>query len=62
MDINEYFNKEVKPYVSDAWINESVRDHKDNQIGVVDMKYLSHDTSTNMKRHEVSKQLKRILK
>ena len=35
MDINEYFNKEVKPYVSDAWINESVRDHKDNQIGVV---------------------------
>lgn len=34
-DINEYFDKEVKPYVPDAWINESVRDHKDNQIGVV---------------------------
>lgn len=34
-DINEYFDKEVKPYVPDAWINESVRDHKDNQVGVV---------------------------
>jgi type I restriction enzyme M protein len=35
MDIKEYFDKEVKPYVSDAWINESVRDHKDNKVGVV---------------------------
>ncbi len=35
MDIKEYFNKEVKPYVPDAWINESVRDHKDGKIGVV---------------------------
>jgi type I restriction enzyme M protein len=34
-DVKEYFNKEVRPYVSDAWINESVRDHKDNQVGVV---------------------------
>lgn len=34
-DINEYFDKEVKPYVPDAWINESVRDHKDNKVGVV---------------------------
>ena len=34
-DVKEYFDKEVKPYVADAWINESVRDHKDNQIGVV---------------------------
>ena len=33
--IEEYFEKEVKPYVSDAWINESVRDHKDNKIGKV---------------------------
>ena len=35
MDIREYFDREVKPYVSDAWINESVRDHKDNKIGIV---------------------------
>lgn len=34
-DIRDYFDKEVKPYVADAWINESVRDHKDNQIGKV---------------------------
>lgn len=35
MDIKEYFDKEVKPYVSDAWINESVRDHKDGKVGIV---------------------------
>jgi type I restriction enzyme M protein len=35
MDIKEYFDKEVKPYVADAWINESVRDHKDGKIGIV---------------------------
>lgn len=35
MDIKEYFDKEVKPYVSDAWINESVRDHKDDKVGIV---------------------------
>lgn len=35
MDIEEYFKREVKPYVADAWINESVRDHKDNKVGIV---------------------------
>lgn len=35
MDVNEYFEKEVKPYVPDAWINESVRDHKDGKVGIV---------------------------
>jgi len=34
-DIRDYFDKEVQPYVADAWINESVRDHKDTQIGKV---------------------------
>jgi len=34
-DIYKYFEKEVKPYVSDAWINETVRDHKDGQVGIV---------------------------
>lgn len=35
IDINEYFKKEVKPYVSDAWINESVCDAKDGKVGIV---------------------------
>lgn len=34
-DIYEYFDKEVKPYVADAWINETVRDAKDGAIGKV---------------------------
>lgn len=33
--VTEYFEKEVLPYVSDAWINESVTDHKDGQVGKV---------------------------
>ncbi len=35
MDIYEYFEKEVKPYVPDAWIDETVRDHKDDEVGKV---------------------------
>ncbi len=35
MDIREYFDKEVKPYVPNAWINESVVDHKDGRVGMV---------------------------
>lgn len=35
MDIKEYFDKEVKPYVADAYINESVVDEKDGKIGIV---------------------------
>ena len=34
-DIDDYFNREVKPFVPDAWINESVRDIKDGKIGKV---------------------------
>lgn len=34
-DVNEYFTKEVKPYVSDAWVNESVCDAKDGKVGIV---------------------------
>jgi type I restriction enzyme M protein len=33
--IKKYFDREVKPYVPGAWINESVRDHRDNEIGKV---------------------------
>jgi len=34
-DINEYFDREVKPFVPDAWIDESKRDEKDGQVGIV---------------------------
>jgi len=34
-NIYEYFEREVKPYVSDAWINEEVRDKKDGLVGIV---------------------------
>lgn len=34
-DIQDYFEKEVKPYASDAWIDETVRDIKDGKIGIV---------------------------
>ncbi|GAB6142426.1 class I SAM-dependent DNA methyltransferase [Methylosoma difficile] len=34
--INEaYFRKEVLPHVSDAWIDASKKDHKDQEIGIV---------------------------
>jgi type I restriction enzyme M protein len=33
--IYDYFEREVKPHVPDAWINETVRDHKDGQVGKV---------------------------
>lgn len=34
-DIKEYFEKEVKPYVPDAWIDETVKDEKDGEVGKV---------------------------
>jgi len=34
-DVNEYFKKEVLPFVPDAWINTAVRDHKDSEVGKV---------------------------
>jgi len=34
-DIREYFEREVRPHVPDAWINETVRDEKDGQVGKV---------------------------
>ncbi len=34
-DINEYFEREVKPHVPDAWINEEIRDEKDGKAGKV---------------------------
>ena len=34
-DIYEYFKREVEPYVNNAWINESVVDDKDGEVGKV---------------------------
>jgi len=34
-DIREYFEREVRPHVPDAWINETVRDESDGQVGRV---------------------------
>ncbi|WP_313926646.1 class I SAM-dependent DNA methyltransferase [Anabaena sp. FACHB-1237] len=34
-DIYTYFEREVKPHVPDAWINETVKDEKDGQVGKV---------------------------
>ena len=33
--VQEYFEREVKPYVSDAWIDEGRRDRKDGEVGAV---------------------------
>ena len=34
-DIWTFFEREVKPHVSDAWINTAIRDHKDGEVGRV---------------------------
>jgi len=34
-DIHDYFEREVKPHVPDAWIDEDKRDLHDNQPGIV---------------------------
>lgn len=34
-DIHEYFEREVKPHVPDAWIDESKRDEQDGEVGIV---------------------------
>jgi type I restriction enzyme M protein len=33
--VRDFFDREVKPYVEDAWINEAIRDPKDGEIGKV---------------------------
>jgi len=34
-DIYEFFEREVKPHVPDAWINTTIRDHKDKEVGKI---------------------------
>lgn len=33
--VYDYFEREVKPHVADAWIDESKRDEKDGEVGIV---------------------------
>ncbi len=33
--VYDFFEREVKPYLPDAWINESVRDQKDGEVGKI---------------------------
>ena len=33
--VENYFNREVSPHVSDAWINDTKRDDKDGDLGIV---------------------------
>ena len=33
--IRDYFDREVRPHVPDAWINEDIRDEKDGEVGRV---------------------------
>jgi len=34
-DVTEYFEREVVPYVPNAWINTKVTDHKDGELGKI---------------------------
>jgi type I restriction enzyme M protein len=34
-DVQAFFEREVKPHVPDAWVNETIRDAKDGGIGIV---------------------------
>ncbi|MDE2780755.1 MAG: class I SAM-dependent DNA methyltransferase [Chloroflexota bacterium] len=34
-DVNVFFEREVKPHVPDAWIDDSKRDAKDGEVGIV---------------------------
>jgi type I restriction enzyme M protein len=31
----EFFGREIKPHVSDAWVNESIREKKDGGVVIV---------------------------
>ena len=34
-NVQAFFDREVKPHFPDAWVNDSVRDDKDGEVGVV---------------------------
>jgi type I restriction enzyme M protein len=34
-DVQGFVEREVKPHVPDAWVNENIRDEKDGAIGIV---------------------------
>jgi type I restriction enzyme M protein len=34
-DVRTFFEREVRPHVPDAWVDESIRDEKDGEVGIV---------------------------
>ena len=34
-DVEEYFRREVEPHVPDAWLNTTIRDSRDGEVGRV---------------------------
>jgi type I restriction enzyme M protein len=34
-NVDDYFRREVQPYLADAWVNEKVTDPKDGNVGVI---------------------------
>jgi type I restriction enzyme M protein len=33
--VQSFFEREVKPHIPDAWVNETIRDEKDGEVGIV---------------------------
>ncbi len=65
-DIYEYFEREVKPYVADAWINEDIKDEKDGLVGIVGYEipfnryFYKYTPPRNLE--EIDKDLKKLTK
>ncbi|QOJ33811.1 MAG: SAM-dependent DNA methyltransferase [Nitrospira sp.] len=63
-DIREYFDREVLPHVSDAWIDESYLDKKDKAIGLVGYEinfnrfFYKYEAPPKLK--DIDKELKRV--
>ena len=49
-DVNAFFEREVRPHVPDAWIDESKRDAKDGEVGIVGYEINFTATSTSIPR------------
>jgi type I restriction enzyme M protein len=64
--IQDYFDREVRPYVPAAWFNESVRDHKDGEIGKVGYEinfnryFYKYQRARSQRSRATSKPLSRI--
>lgn len=61
-DIVAYFEREVQPYVADAWINSEARDDKDGEIGTVGYEINFNRVFFKYKEPEKLKDIDRELK